>query len=193
MALGGVMTGLYHLLNRAGAADILPFLTEESDGPTSWLFLLLAIIGGGLSLWGGRLARRANRVSFCTVTVELGGKQVDLRGMVDTGNLLRDPIGGRVVICAEKSALAPILSPTLKQVMGGAAPHRSSLSPSEAKRIRVIPTATATGSGLLYGFLPDRVILTSEGTTHVREVDAVVAVTQISTGGAEALVPSELI
>ena len=193
MALGGIMTGLYHLLNRAGAADILPFLTEGSDGPTSWLFLFLAIIGGCLSLWGGRLARKAKRVSFCTVTVELDGKQVNLRGMVDSGNLLRDPIGGRVVICTESAVIAPILSPTLQAVMGGASPHRTTLSPSESKRIRVIPTATATGSGLLYGFLPDRVSLTSEGDTHKREVDVVVAVTRIPTAGVEALVPSELI
>ena len=193
MAMGGIMTGLYHLLNRAGAADILPFLTEESDGPTSWLFLLLAIIGGGLSLWGGRLAQRVRRISFCTVTVELDGKQVGLRGMVDSGNLLRDPIGGRVVICAESAALSPILSPALQQVMGGSSPQRAALSPSESKRIRVIPTATATGSGLLYGFIPDRISLANEGDNHGREVDAVVAVTQIPTEGVEALVPSELI
>ena len=193
MALGGIMTGLYHLLNRAGAAEILPFLTEEGDGPTSWLFLLLAIIGGCLSLWGGRLARKARRVSFCTVTVELDGKEVNLRGMVDSGNLLRDPIGGRVVICAEDAAISPILSPSVRRVMGGASPHRTALSPSESKRMRVIPTATATGSGLLYGFIPDRVSLTGEGDGHLREVDAVVAVTQIPTEGVEALVPSELI
>ncbi|MBR6782328.1 MAG: sigma-E processing peptidase SpoIIGA [Clostridia bacterium] len=193
MALGGIMTGLYHLLNRAGAADILPFLTEGGDGPTSWLFLILAIIGGGLSLLGGRLARRAGRVSFCTVTVELDGKQVALRGMVDSGNLLRDPIGGRVVICAERSALFPILSPALRQVAEGVSPHRAPLSPSESKRVRVIPTATATGSGLLYGFVPDRVSLANESDNHRREVDAVIAMTHIHTDGVKALVPSELI
>ena len=193
MALGGIMTGLYHLLNRAGVAEILPFLTEGSDGPTSWLFLLLAVIGGGLSLWGGRMARRVRRVSFCTVTVELDGKKADLRGMVDSGNLLRDPIGGRVVICAQRDALAPILSPALQEMTSGASPHRTALSPSESKRIRVIPTATATGNGLLFGLIPDRVSLAKDGDNHVREVDAVIAVTPIPTAGVEALVPSELI
>ena len=193
MALGGIMTGLYHLLNRAGAADIRPFLTEGSDGPTSWLFLLLAIIGGGLSLWGGRMARRVRRVSFCTVTVELDGKKADLRGMVDSGNLLRDPIGGRVVICAQRDALAPILSPALQEMTSGTSPHRTALSPSESKRIRVIPAATATGNSLLFGLIPDRVSLAKEGDNHVREVDAVIAVAPIPTAGVEALVPSELI
>lgn len=193
MALGGVMTALYHLLNRAGVGDILPSLTEGSDGPTSWLFLLLAIIGGGLSLWGGRLARRSKRVTLCTVTVELDGRRADLRGMVDTGNLLRDPVGGRVVICGEKDVLAPLLSPGLRQVMDGIPPHRIPLTLSESKRVRIIPSSTATGNSLLYGFLPDRILLTSEGEGQGREVDAVVAVTHILTRGVEALVPSELI
>ena len=193
MAMGGVMTALYHLLNRAGVGDVLPFLTEGSDGPTSWLFLLLALIGGGLSLWGGRLTRRAKRVVFCTVTVELAGRRVELRGMVDSGNLLRDPMGGRVVICAERAALSTLLSPGLMQVTDGAPPHRALLTPSESKRVRIIPTSTATGSGLLYGFLPDRLLLTGEGEKQGREVDAVVAVTSIRTRGVEALIPSELI
>ena len=193
MALGGVMTALYHLLNRAGMAELLPALTEGGDGPTSWLFLLLAMVGGGISLWGGRLARRAGRVSFCAVTIEMNGRRAELRGMVDSGNLLRDPIGGRVVICAEGSALSSLLTPALKRVMEGAPPHRLPLSPAESRRVRVIPTATAMGDGILYGFLPDRIILTAEGNTREREVDAVVAVTRIHTDGVEALVPSELI
>ena len=193
MALGGIMTALYHLLNRAGAADLLPFLTEGSDGPTSWLFLLLALLGGCISLWGGRLTQRSKRVVLCTVTVVLEGKQVDLRGMVDSGNLLRDPMGGRVVICVKQDTITPILSPALGRVMAGIPPHRAILTPSESKRIRLIPTATATGNTLLYGFLPDRILLQTEGDRYGREVDAVVGVTHIHTEGVEALVPSDLI
>ena len=194
MALGGIMTALYHLLNRAGAASILSALTKgEGDGLGSWLFLLLALAGGGLSLWGGRLSRRAGRVSYCSVTVELEGARVDLRGMVDSGNLLRDPMGGRAVICADGEALAGILSPGLTAVMGGASPQSAGLSPKDARRVRVLPAGTATGSSLLYGFLPDRIVLTAERDTHGREVNAVVAVTHIQTNGVEALVPSELI
>jgi stage II sporulation protein GA (sporulation sigma-E factor processing peptidase) len=85
MALGGIMTALYHLLNRGGWAEHLAFLTEGGgDGLGSWLFLLLALVGGGISLWGGRLGRRAGRVAFCAVTVEIGGKTATLRGMVDS-------------------------------------------------------------------------------------------------------------
>jgi stage II sporulation protein GA (sporulation sigma-E factor processing peptidase) len=194
MALGGVMTALYHLLNRTGAASLLAGLSEGGgDGLGSWLFLLLVLVGGAVSLWGGRLLGRSRAVRLCTVTVELDGRSVTLRGIVDSGNRLRDPIGGRAVICAEKKALAELLSLPLMAVMEGMPPQAVSLSPSDAKRIRVIPADTATGGGILYGFFPDRVILTAEDGEAAREVDAVVAVTSIPTNGVAALIPADLI
>jgi hypothetical protein len=194
MALGGVMTALYHLLNRAGAASLLAGLSEGGgEGLGSWLFLLLVLIGGAVSLWGGRFLGRSRAVRLCTVTVELDGRSVTLRGMVDSGNLLRDPMGGRAVICAEGTALGKILSPSLAAVMRGASPESVGLSSSEARRVRVIPAGTATGEGLLYGFLPDRITVTAEGDTQGREMDAVVAVTSGITDGAEALIPAELV
>lgn len=193
MALGGVMTALYHLLNRAGVAAILSDLSGgEGDGLGSWLFLLLVLIGGAVSLWGGRILRRVRAVRFCTLTVELDGKAATLRGMVDSGNLLRDPMSGRLVVCAEGEALRGILSPGLAAVMGGASPDAVGLSPADARRARVIPAGTATGEGLLYGFVPDRIMLTAEGDTQEREIDALVAVTSIPTEGVEALIPAEL-
>ena len=194
MALGGVMTALYHLLNRTGAASLLAGLSEGGgDGLGSWLFLLLVLVGGAVSLWGGRLLGRSRAVRLCTVTVELDGRSVTLRGIVDSGNLLRDPIGGRAVICAEKKALTELLSLPLMAVMEGMPPQAVSLSPSDAKRIRVIPADTATGGGILYGFFPDRVMLTAEDGGAAREVDAVVAVTSIPTNGVAALIPADLI
>jgi hypothetical protein len=194
MALGGVMTALYHLLNRAGVASLLAGLSEGGgDGLGSWLFLLLVLVGGAVSLWGGRLIRRSRAVKVCTVTVELEGKTATLRAMVDSGNLLKDPAGGRAVICAEGEALRGILSPSLAAVTRGASPHQVRLSSSDTRRVRVIPAGTATGAGLLYGFLPDRITLTAEGDTQGREIDAVVAVTSIPTEGVEALIPTELV
>jgi stage II sporulation protein GA (sporulation sigma-E factor processing peptidase) len=194
MALGGVMTALYHLLNRAGVASLLAGLSEGGgDGLGSWLFLALVLIGGGVSLWGGRLLRRSRAVRICTVAVELDGRTAALRGMVDSGNLLRDPMSGRVVICADGKALRGILSPSLAAVMKGASPDAVRLSPADARRVRVIPAGTATGEGLLYGFVPDHITLTDEGSNHVREIDAVLAVTAIPTEGVEALIPSALV
>ena len=187
MVLGGIMTALYHLLNRAGIPALLP---EGEDGIGAWLFLFLAVAGGILSLRGGRLFRREAARIPCLVSVTLQGRTATLEGMVDTGNLLRDPVGGRLVICAESSRLVGILSPEMACALQGDGSCLASLSPSDGRRIRVIPAGTATGTGILYGFLPDTISVTVEGKP-AREVDAVVAVTVLD--GTQALVPSELI
>ncbi len=186
MVLGGVMTALYHLLNRAGIPALLP---EGEDGLGAWLFLLLTVAGGAISLWGGRLFRRAvNRIP-CTVTITLQGRSTTLEGMVDTGNLLRDPVGGRAVICVDGDGLETILPPELARALRGNAGSLASLSSDAGRRIRIIPAGTATGSGILYGFLPDTVTVTGKERVE-REVDAVIAVTTLE--GVQALVPSEL-
>ena len=192
MALGGVMTALYHLLNRAGVAALLGELSGGGgDGLGSWLFHRLVLVGGAVSLWGGRFWRQSRAVRLCTLTVELDGKTASLRGMVDSGNLLRDPMSGRTVICAEGAAFGKLLSPALAAVMGGKSPDAVGLPSEDARRVRVIPTETATGAGMLYGFLPDRLIL-ADGKEE-REVDAIVAFVSVPTDGVDALIPSELL
>lgn len=193
MALGGFMTALYSILNRAGLASLLAeLLPAEEEGIGSWVFLILAIPCGALSLRGGRLWRRSRVERYCTVTVELDGRQAALRGMVDSGNLLRDPAGGRAVICGDPAVLEELLSPALYRVLRGESPERIKLTPGDARRVRIIPAGTATGGGLLYGFLPDRVTVTAEGQDRGTDTDVVLALTSIPTEGVDALVPAEL-
>ena len=63
----------------------------------------------------------------------------------------------------------------------------------EARRIRLIPASTATGGGLLTGFIPDRVVLRYEqhGRRAERTVDVTVAAVEALTD-TEALIPAEL-
>jgi hypothetical protein len=100
-------------------------------------------------------------------------------------------MSGRTVICAEAAAFGKLLSPALAAVMGGKSPDAVGLPSEDARRVRVIPTETATGAGMLYGFLPDRLIL-ADGKEE-REVDAIVAFASVPTDGVDALIPSELL
>lgn len=189
MVLGGVMTALYNLLNRL--LPDLPLAAEE-EGIGTWLFALLALAGGGIALCGGRFLRRAAVVRRCRVAVELNGRRVELEGLVDSGNLLRDPMGGRAVICCKRQALTPILSPELAEALGGGG-MEGLAEASDGGRIRLIPASTAVGGGMLVGFLPDQVEITYllKSREEVREVDAVIAAAE--TGEVEALVPGEMV
>lgn len=189
MTLGGIMTALYNLFNRLGVADWFP---TEGDGPGTWLFALLALMGSGITLLGGRFFKKSASIQACRVTVELNGRRLELDGMVDTGNLLRDPLSGRTVICGETSLLLPFLSPGLALAIREQG-YVPALSKDEARRIRLIPASTATGDGLLAGFLPDRVQITyiQKGRKQEREISAVIA--PVALTATQALVPTELI
>lgn len=194
MVMGGVMTALYNWLNQAGVAAWLP---DGEEGLSTWLFLLIALAGGAVSLWGGRLARRSASTTTCEVEMTLDGKAIRFVGLVDTGNLLRDPVGGRAVICVGAGVLDPILSPGLRAAVktGGLDPGVLTRD-SDKRRLRLIPTSTATGTSLLVGILPDALSLTIAGRRgeNTRQVDAVVAVAPAMVDGESgALIPSELI
>lgn len=188
MTLGGIMTALFHFFNRVGFLSALP---EGEDGVGAWLFALLAILGSIITMSGGRFFRRAHRACPCRVTVELEDRHLEMDGLVDTGNLLRDPLSGRLVICVDRRILAELLSPELARVMEDSG-SASSLSPSDARRLRLIPAGGATGHAVLTGFVPDRIYITDthKEKERIREVDAVIASAELTK--AQAVVPAEL-
>ncbi len=199
MVMGGVMTALFGLFNRLRLYDYLP---AGEDGMTGWLFALLSLAGGVIALWGGRLFRRSAARVSCRVRVEVDGRTAELSGISDSGNLLRDPIGGRPVICVDGDALGRGISPSLLSLLRSGGAGTDGASPEELRRLCFIPTATATGTGMLVGLRADRVTLTVEGRRGPteREVAAIIAVGAEGLGSSEgmdgpleALVPSELI
>ena len=199
MLLGGVMTALFELLNRAGVDEWLGSSQGGEDGFSSFLFAALVGVGGLVTLWGSRRIRRSGSIRACRVTVELDGRAVTLDGMVDSGNLLRDPIGGTCVIPVDNERARAILSPALCDALDRSVEGVPDLAAlPEARRIRLIPTHTASGHGLLWAILPDHVTLApAEG--EAREVAALIAPTSLARASdadavpIEALVPAELL
>lgn len=180
LVMGGIMTGLSNLLNRAGCAELLA--DTAADSPAAWLFALLALVGGGISLWGGKLFRRAGRAQTATLTVTLGEKTVTLTGLVDSGNLLTDPLDGRPVVPLEREAVVSLLSPALLACLEARDTSPATLCRlPEAARLRVIPAATATGDSLLLCIRPDRMSITTTDRREGGEVKALIAPIKLST------------
>ncbi len=194
MVMGGVMTAVFNLCNRAGMADYLP---QGEDGLSAWVFTIVTLVGSAITLWGGRLFRRSTAVTTCTVTVEMDGRHATLRGLVDTGNLLRDPVGGRAVICVSPDAAAAFVSPDMRAFLHAEIPDATMLTdPKDMRRLRFIPAGTVAGQALLPGVRPDHVCIIIDGQDRLpREVDAILAFGTVGgmEDGAQALVPGELV
>ena len=175
MALGGIMTALYTWLNRLN----LPFEVLQGDGISVLIFGLWALTAGLVTSRGGRLFGLSQKTRSVDVDAVLLGKRVKLRAMVDSGNLLCDPVSGRSVIVADRRKFLGMLPPEL--LAEGREGERTIFSwmdsSPHASRVRLIPAATATGTGLLVAILPDSLMIEDGGERY--ESDYLVAVSSL--------------
>ena len=169
MLLGGVMTALYSALNRLE----LPFETMQGDGLSVWLFALLTSVAGIVTAKWGRFLGIAQKTKCLTVHATLFEKSITLHAMVDSGNLLRDPISGKSVIVADLMALSGVLPQKLRQACESGN-YSDWLSTYEnSRKTRPIPMHTANGDSLLLAIVPSR--LTIDTGTEVYEADYLIA------------------
>ena len=187
MLVGGVMTVLYSFLNRLQ----LPLEALQGDGLSVWMFVLLAVVSGVATLRGGSflgLSRKTEKVEVCAV---LFGKRVTLCAMVDTGNLLRDPLSDRRVIVAELSCFADVLPPALyKALSTGCVTDWLSIG-ENARLARLIPMQTASGSKMLLGLIPEKLTLTDGKESY--PADYLIAPTPLGSAANrfDAMIPSD--
>ncbi len=192
MALGGFMTALFHLLNRS---TIFAGVENASgDGISVWIFALLAIISAVITLLGGRFFTGRTSQKNAEIEVFFGGRSTRLRAMTDNGNLLREPISGRPCIVIDIGAMSSILPrEIIRAAQAGDPSEIASKNTEYGRRIRLIPTHTASGDGLLLGLRADRILV--ECGKDRREVDAMIALSDLggTAGGNEALLPARLL
>lgn len=187
--LGGGMSALFGIFNRIGLDRMLGS-EGDTDGLSVWLFLLLALLCGvGAAVGGKRILKRGVR-RRCRLELSYCGKTRVLSALCDSGNLLTEPISARPCVIVGLRAAGELLP---RDIVAAVEQRSVSLlSQENARRLRVIPLSTVNGHGMAYAFRMDSVRVDS-GRGFV-EVDAlaVFCVEEIK-GGAEALVPSELV
>lgn len=185
MILGGVMTGLYALLNRLD----LPLDALQGDGLSVWTFALLTLLAGIATLRGGKFLGFSRRTKSVTVQAVLFDREVTLCAFVDSGNLLRDPLSGKSVIVAERSKIKHLLPPALHSAPASLDPLLQ--DPKLARRLRLIPTKTATGDSMLVALIPQRLEIFDGKNTY--SADYLIAPADLgeSANGFDAIIPLE--
>ncbi len=183
------------------------------------------VVGAVLVHWAFITGKERQQVAaFCVpCRVEVEGGRAEFRGLIDTGNRLRDPISDDPVVIVEYPVLGRLLPPGLSAIWragganegGGEGGGDGSDEPGDGTdepdlgrlaealggtawlaRVRLIPfSSLGRASGLLVGFRPDAVVVGRKGRS-VRRTDVVICVSprRLSPEGVyRALVPPEIL
>lgn len=108
------------------------------------------------------------------IKIEMNGKQIHLNAMLDTGNMLKDPITGNPVIVVEKIILYEILPKelldNLEKILGGELENISeNIKDKYIKKLKFIPfSSLGRQNGMLVGIKPDFVEIVEEQKTQKR-------------------------
>lgn len=174
--IGGLMYGVYFLF---GSYHSDLFGNTRGYAYTHIplrMFAALAGVSFVLALIFSRLGRDVTdrREALVTVTTAQGCRQFDL--LLDSGNLVREPISGKYVVIVSLAAAAPLLTDE----------ERRALQSGDAdcllrRRFRLICARGMDGTPhTLYGFVPDSIVY-ADGKRSVK-LDAYIAVTPTETG-----------
>ncbi|MCL5935767.1 MAG: sigma-E processing peptidase SpoIIGA, partial [Firmicutes bacterium] len=174
-----IVIGSSYLLSRTGGfIQITNFI--EIVNRYLWPGLLLAL----LILWAGVAVlpryiktRQGFEAVKLPVTIYFEGRGVTVRGLVDTGNSLCDPVSGEPVMVVEHSAIKDVLPSPMKEsdACNGDAilVIERMIGTPWAGRLRLIPFhSLGNDRGILLGIKPDRVEFVRD--SRLQKVDKVI-------------------
>ncbi len=184
--LGGGMTAAWTVINRWRAA--FGDLHEPTDSPQRQIspagFAALALLcaAGAVLLIG--LGRRRRMAPEAALLLAWADNRYRGRGIVDSANFLTEPVSGAPVILLSKAEGKALLPSSLYVMMAeGRVSMIPSLPLSTAKRVRLVPLASAGGEKLIAAVRPDRC-----------EVDGVEKEVYIGIGDVpQAMIPADLV
>jgi len=132
-------------------------LLIPASRPASFLATFLLVTALGLASAGVVMRGRV-----VPLTLEVGGRRIGLRALLDSGNRLRDPLSREpVLLCsweAVREAVPEGLSAAYRE--GNPLLLAGTGAGDWGRRVRLVPALTASGERLLLpGFRPDRIWL----------------------------------
>jgi hypothetical protein len=153
-----------------------------------WKFVVFALLSA-FATWGiGKLFRRKTSVHTCVLRVTFDGNEQELTALVDSGNLLEEPVSGTPVIFLKEKAAGNLPSYLLLAMKSGVA----ALDSANVGKLRVIPSRTVSESGILLAAVPEKLSLFTGNAWETRRALVAVDFSDGDYGGFEALVPEIL-
>ncbi|MBQ8175195.1 MAG: sigma-E processing peptidase SpoIIGA [Clostridia bacterium] len=191
-AIGALYSALVDFFGTAGLGSVTGNATRAR------YFLIYAAVSGILIFSVGRILSRRSSVQRVTVEIEEAGKKMSVEGIVDSGNLLRDPVSGKPVILVRRAHMERILPFGVCDAFSKNRQDKGTraLSDRAKRKMRVVLANGIGGGSVLVGYLPDNISLfLDEKQKTKKAVDALVAIcdgVDEDFAGCGAIVPSVL-
>lgn len=137
-----------------------------------------------------RMATRRGGRGYAEVSFHYGENTYSGRALIDSGNLLTDPLSGLPVVLIRASDARTFAGNEVDGKFAGVMPEGMGLSPG----VRAVPVHSVTDRRILYGFLCDAVcIRRGKRTVHRSAVICVDRNSTASYGGCGILLPAALL
>ena len=161
--MGGAMTFIYSNLGKyKNYIQVGGAIYTVLDDIPLYVFAIIAVASVLLSWIVGRIFSRKKHTAVCEAIVDFGGKRSEIRCMVDSGNLLCDPISGTpVMFISEKEK--DIIPNALPEALDG---KTDGLDFDIIRKLRFIPASTVAGSRVVVAAVPDTVYIKAGGTDY---------------------------
>lgn len=188
MLMGGIMTALFSLFNKV---KMLSEPYEADEGISVWIFALLAIFGGLFTTFGGRFFRSSSKEKSVDLSFSVYGKEITVKALCDSGNLVSDPISGKAVVVAALSVVYDVIPAEMLPAFEKFGTVED-VPPEMAAKIRMIPSSTVFGNGIMLALKPQSVYVRMRGKKIPKDVlIAFVDTDKFGTYGA--IVPEEIL
>lgn len=152
--IGGLMT----------VGDGIVFADDERSRSAGDILLLalpaLAVVYIVLRIIGKRGSAKT-----ALITVELGGRSSSFTALIDSGNLVTEPISAMPAILASADAVRSMLGDSAVSLAGG------KIGEGIKAKVRAVPIRSHDGAKIEYGVIPDKVTVSvGKKTRSVRAV-----------------------
>lgn len=145
--------------------------------------LIILLVIGGLRLFVMLFSDSVKEKS-ARIIIEIDGRSMDVEALIDTGNLVKDPMNMNPVIFVKRSFAEKIFPQAVIELC-----DIDGLEYSYRKRVRLIPVTKASSTHVMTGIRVDKVIICGE--KEASEIDATIVIDKEegTFGGYYALTP----
>ncbi len=185
--LSGVMTAVMSITGRVdsgGGVDLSPRA-----------FALCAAVSAVLTLFSGKIYSFTGRVKKVEIMIAEGDAKFHGEALVDSGNLVREPISGRPCIIVRARDVRDLIPSDLYREVIGDGSDLSRLLSETLMKTRLVPIKGVGESRIMLAYRPERIEINENG--RVKRVEALLLIDG-SDGGEKygntvAIVPSSIL